>query len=85
MKLRAAVAVVALTLLVGAVYTRMLAERQGLTLTIGQTVHIGYVTQFYGLFVPGVIAGPSAGSDSWAGFASLVSQGAIRRVRVGQP
>jgi uncharacterized membrane protein YbhN (UPF0104 family) len=55
-----------LTLLVGAVYTRMLAERQGLTLTIGQIVHIGYVTQFYGLFVPGVIAG---GAIRWYKFA----------------
>jgi uncharacterized membrane protein YbhN (UPF0104 family) len=51
------VAMTPATLLVGAVYTRMLAQRQGLTLTIGQILRIGYATQFYALFLPGVIAG----------------------------
>src|SRR5665213_4392939 len=37
--------------------TKMMADIQGLTLSINQIVRIGFITSFYSLFLPGYLAG----------------------------
>lgn len=44
---------------------RILAVWRGLALTVGQIFRIGYAVQFYGLFVPGMLAG---GAIRWYKF-----------------
>jgi uncharacterized protein (TIRG00374 family) len=62
----AGIALSPVALYLGALRTGILARRQGLTLTVGQIFRIGYIVQFYGLFLPGVIAG---GAIRWYKFA----------------
>lgn len=51
--------------LLRAIQIRILAIWQGLSLTAGQIFRIGYITQFYGLFLPGILAG---GAIRWYKF-----------------
>lgn len=49
-----------------AAQTKVLLHKQGITLTTGQIVRINFITRFYGLFLPGVVAG---GAIRWYRFA----------------
>ncbi len=62
----AALAITPLSLYAAAARIRIFARRLGLTLTVGKILRIGYATQFYGLFLPGIIAG---GAVRWYKFA----------------
>ncbi len=48
-----------------AIQTRILARNQGLTLSVGQIFRISFITNFYGLFLPGTLAG---GAIRWYKF-----------------
>jgi uncharacterized membrane protein YbhN (UPF0104 family) len=48
-----------------AIQIRIFAVWQSLSLTIGQIIRIGYISQFYGLFLPGILAG---GAVRWYKF-----------------